>query len=100
MKKISCLVLAAAVTAAISGCEAPPQVRNPGPERWQQARAQRSDPYPQNYPGLPSVAGTRPMEYQDPRSEVLGVQPRKGEPTYGPCVSGAGSTGAQPLTQP
>lgn len=88
MKRFWSLVLIAAPILATSGCVARPRVRNPGPEGVQQARAQRFDPYPQNYAGLPSVAGTRPLDYREPRAEVLSVQPRKGEPIYGAAPAG------------
>lgn len=56
----------------LAGCRSltPPSFGNPGPAAYQQSRAQRFDPYPENEPG-PPVVGARPMEYEKPAAEVL-----------------------------
>jgi hypothetical protein len=74
-----------------------PNVSHPGTEATQQARAQVYEPYPENEPG-PPVVGGRPREYQDPRAEVLRVQPRLGEPVFAP--SPQLQVPQQPISQP
>ena len=59
MKRRAAAILAAALSAATVGCVAQPSLLNPGPEKVQQARAQRFDPYPSNELG-PSVGRRRP----------------------------------------
>ncbi len=55
----------------VPGCHslALPNIGYPGPERYQQARAEAFDPYPENEPG-PAVEGGRPREYAKPPAEV------------------------------
>jgi len=83
MRGILSLIALSAVLPAFSGCVAVPNLSHPGTEDHQQARAQVFEPYPENEPG-PPVVGARPREYQDPRAEVLRVQPRIGEPILAP----------------
>ncbi|MGA2620889.1 MAG: hypothetical protein ABSF26_24975 [Thermoguttaceae bacterium] len=78
------VAVAAACTAAGSGCLAPPRLLHPGTEKQQQARAQRFEPYPEPDTG-PPIVGARPPDYQYPRAEVLRVQPRLGEWPGQPC---------------
>ncbi len=96
MRGISVLLPAVALVLTMAGCVAPPRLLDPGPERWQQTRAQRFDPYPVTDPGLPSVSGTRPQEYRESPPEVLRVQPRRGEPVFTPGAV----VPADPFSQP
>jgi hypothetical protein len=61
-----------------SGCKgvAPPYWFHPGTEQYQQARAQRFDPYSEAQIGADplSVDGARPRDYARPASEVKRVQ--------------------------
>ena len=50
-------------------CFAPPNFSHPGSASYQQSRAERFDPYPENEPG-PAIAGGRPLEYDKPAAEV------------------------------
>ncbi len=84
MRRILSLIALSAVLPACAGCVAWPNLAHPGNEEHQQARAQVFEPYPENEPG-PPIVGARPREYQDPRAEVLRVQPRIGEPILTPC---------------
>jgi len=54
-----------------SGCQslAPPTIFHPGTADYQQARAERFDPYPENEPG-PRIMGSRPPGYERPMAEV------------------------------
>jgi hypothetical protein len=63
--------------AACSGCASlgKPDWLDPGPERLQQRRAVRFDPYLQNDIGpsimrLPLMDGSRPRDYAEPMPEV------------------------------
>ena len=64
------LTVAVLIT-GLAGCQglAPPSVLHPGPAEYQQRRAQRFDPYPENEPG-PEIVGARPLEYGKPPAEV------------------------------
>jgi hypothetical protein len=99
MKGLGLLIGAVIILLTISGCLSPPRLLDPGGERWQQTRAQRFDPYPQNLPGLPSATGTRPSDYREPRAEVLTVQPRKGEAIYTPTAPAPAIAQPQPCPQ-
>ncbi len=61
--------------ASCSGCAdiAAPRVFHPGSEEYQQARAQRFDPYPMT-DVAPEVAGGRPLQYIKPAPENERVQ--------------------------
>ncbi|MEI8375439.1 MAG: hypothetical protein WCJ35_21680 [Planctomycetota bacterium] len=79
-----------ALSIVLPACRGPDRLATPnlippfGSVDHQQARAQVFEPFPENEPG-PPVVGARPREYQDPRAEVLRVQPRIGEPILTPC---------------
>lgn len=77
MNKYWLLVLGLVLLVGNAGCRnlASPNWFHPGPAEYQQARAQHYDPYPENEPG-PELVGVRPREYENPRAEVLRVQPR------------------------
>ena len=83
MRGILSLLVLSAVLPACSGCLALPNLEHPGSVDYQQARAQRFEPYPDNDLG-PPVAGARPREYQDPRAEVTRALQRP-EPLPVPC---------------
>jgi hypothetical protein len=78
------VMIALSAPLSCSGCVALPNLAHPGSEERQQARAQVFEPYPESEPG-PPVIGGRPREYQNPRAEVVRVQPRIGEPVLAPC---------------
>ena len=65
------VLFVAGLGAAASGCRglSGPRLGGAGTAAYQQARAERFDPYPENEPG-PPVVGSRPMEFQDPVPEV------------------------------
>jgi hypothetical protein len=71
MKRTWLLVLAIGVGAVTFGCRSVsgPRLTGPGPAPYQQAQAERFDPYPETESG-PAVVGSRPMEYEDPPPEV------------------------------
>ena len=64
-------VLAIGLGAAVIGCQSvqPPHLTGNGTAAYQQAQAQRFDPYPENEAG-PPVVGSRPMGFEDPPAEV------------------------------
>jgi hypothetical protein len=97
MRWILSMIALSAVLPACCGCLAVPNLSHPGTEAHQQARAQVFEPYPENEPG-PPIVGARPREYQDPRAEVLRVQPRQGEPILAPCP--ASQVPQAPIAQP
>ena len=70
------IALAASFAVVFCGCRglAPPNWFHPGPAQYQQAQAERFDPYPENEPA-PKIVGARPLDYQKPPAEVLRVQP-------------------------
>jgi hypothetical protein len=70
MKTSVLLLVVVAILAGASGCSdmSPPDLFNAGPARYQQMRAQRFDPYPENDIG-PEVVGGRPLGYQKPVAE-------------------------------
>ncbi len=76
MNKRQSVALAVILVVGISGCRGlvPPNWSHPGPAQYQQAQAERFDPYPENEPG-PKIVGARPLEYEKPPAEVLRVQP-------------------------
>ena len=57
-------------TAGAGGCcgLSLPDWSHPGSAAYQQQKAERFDPYPENEPG-PQVVGARPREYQKPSPE-------------------------------
>jgi hypothetical protein len=59
------------VFGTLGGCArtAGPCWLHPGPEKCQQTRALRYDPYPENEPG-PEMVGVRPRDYQKPPPET------------------------------
>ncbi len=71
MKKLWSAAFLATCLAGIAGCRnlAPPSFFRPGSAPYQQQRAERFDPYPDNDAG-PTVLGSRPLGYKKPRSEV------------------------------
>ena len=83
MRTIFSFIALSALLAAGCSCLAPPNATNqglampnvahPGTEAYQQARAQRFEPYPENDVG-PPVVGGRPREYQDPRPAFAVLQ--------------------------
>jgi len=75
MKPVRLIAVAFLVVGLLPGCLAPPSIVHPGPEAYQQARAQKFDPYPDPNVGTP-VAGTRPQDFQNPPAEVLQGQKR------------------------
>src|SRR5271166_6600170 len=99
MRGILSLIAFSAVLPMCGGCVglATPNLSHPGTEANQQARAQVFEPYPENEPG-PPVVGARPREYQEPRAEVLRVQPRLGEPVFAP--SPQAQVPQEPISQP
>jgi len=64
-----CLILMLWTLGAGCGTTGGPNWFHPGPAVWQQARAERFDPYPENEPG-PQVTGARPRAYDRPLPEV------------------------------
>jgi hypothetical protein len=70
------VLVGVAVAAGSAGCRglAPPNWFHPGPAEYQQSQAQRFDPYPES-DVAPRIVGARPLEYENPRAEVLRVQP-------------------------
>ena len=69
MPKFGCLILAAALMLGAAGCRGMgPDWLHPGPAEFQQSRAERFDPYPENETG-PQIVGARPREYQKPATE-------------------------------
>jgi hypothetical protein len=97
MRGILSLIALSTVLPTCCGCLALPNLAHPGTEEYQQARAKVFEPYPENEPG-PPVVGARPREYQDPRAEVLRVQPREGEPILAPVPQSQVSQA--PIAQP
>lgn len=70
---------------ACQGCQSMgrPQWFNPGPASYQQQRAQRFDPYPDNDIG-PPVIGARPPDYTRPPAETTRARWNQwGAPRYG-----------------
>ena len=69
------LVVLGTILLAIVGCQsgAPPGTPRPGRVEYQQKEAQKFDPYPENDIG-PTVLGSRPLDYKEPRSEVRRAQ--------------------------
>jgi hypothetical protein len=70
MKTLVLLLLGAALLTGAAGCSdmSPPDLFNAGPARYQQLRAERFDPYPEN-DIAPAVVGGRPLGYQKPIAE-------------------------------
>ncbi|HEX4150121.1 MAG TPA: hypothetical protein VHY20_14075 [Pirellulales bacterium] len=72
------LLLVAPLLASPLGCQgvAPPYWWHPGTEEYQQARAQRFDPYAEAQvgPDTMSVDGSRPRDFSRPASEVKRAQ--------------------------
>ena len=97
MRGILSLIALSVPLPICGGCLALPNLAHPGTEAHQQARAQVFEPYPENEPG-PPIVGARPREYQDPRAEVLRVQPRIGEPILAPCATSPAPEA--PIAQP
>ncbi len=58
------VLLSATGCAGVSG----PNWFNPGPAQFQQAQANRFDPYPEDDLG-PELVGVRPRDFQEPRAE-------------------------------
>lgn len=67
--------LIAAVSFATAGCRGTtmPNLFHPGPEKYQQARAEYFDPYPST-DGGPQMVGARPPDYQNPTPEAERVK--------------------------
>ena len=72
MKPFLFSLIALVVTAGCRGT-AMPDLFHPGPEKYQQSRAEYFDPYPSTDAG-PEMVGTRPLEYQNPTPEVERIQ--------------------------
>ena len=74
MKK-SVVVLVCGVLVSAIGCRstAMPSLFHPGPEKYQQTRAEYYDPYPSTKAG-PEMVGSRPLDYEIPRSEAEQVK--------------------------
>ena len=74
MNKSVALLGAVAFLSAL-GCRgtAMPSLFHPGPEKYQQARAEYYDPYPSTEMG-PKMVGARPLDYEIPRPETEQVQ--------------------------
>jgi hypothetical protein len=70
MKTVAAALLLVVASLLSTGCQslARPNWFSPGPAPYQQSRAQRFDPYPENEPG-PEVVGARPRSYQHPLPE-------------------------------
>jgi len=68
--KTSVLLLLGVVLIAGAGCYdmSPPQLFNPGPSKYQQLRAERFDPYPEN-DIAPAMGGGRPPSFEKPVAE-------------------------------
>lgn len=71
MRRARVIVLAALLAPGVAGCRglSGPRLGSPGTAAYQQAQAERFDPYPENEPG-PPVVGARPMEFQHALPEV------------------------------
>ena len=69
-------LLVAIVGSVLAGCsQTKPSLNDPGTAQQQQARANRFDPYPTPPDnGFPSMAGTRPRDYQTPAAEPMRAQ--------------------------
>ncbi len=72
MRRFASVVLGLALVVGAAGCRglAPPNWSHPGPAEYQQRRAERFDPYPENEVA-PAIVGARPREYEKPPAEVL-----------------------------
>ncbi len=75
MKQIPLLFVILLALTAAEAQALPPFLGNAGMERYEQNMAQRFDPYPSVGFG-PDIVGGRPLEYMNPPSAVLQVQPR------------------------
>jgi|ADGO01.1.fsa_nt_gi hypothetical protein len=73
MKRYQTWVAALCLVAA-AGCQSAPGLLNPGPAEYQQHVSNQFDPYPSVEDG-PPVVGGRPIDYQQPYSEVRRSQP-------------------------
>ncbi|MGA2033098.1 MAG: hypothetical protein ABSG68_12640 [Thermoguttaceae bacterium] len=71
--------LGGVILLAVGGCVAGPSLEHPGPERVQQARAQKFDPYPDTEMA-PPLTGARPGEYANPPPDIYHVQQRTDPP--------------------
>ena len=74
MKESVALLVLGVLFSAV-GCRgtAMPSFSHPGPEKYQQARAEYYDPYPSPDAG-PKMVGARPLDYQMPRPEAEQVK--------------------------
>ncbi|MFZ5832648.1 MAG: hypothetical protein ACOY3P_21380 [Planctomycetota bacterium] len=101
------IVLLASLVSLLAGCADPSQSRmelprlfGAGPERVQQAKAERFDPYPENEPG-PAIEGARPPGYENPLPEVVRGRWVRPAPTpnvpFGATPSYTPSTAVAPM---
>lgn len=83
----------------LAGCsQTKPSITNPGTAQQQQARANRFDPYPTPPDnGFPSMAGTRPREYQAPASESMRADWNRWNP---PCPAPGTAASQTPAAYP
>jgi hypothetical protein len=74
MKRLCHVLMGLSLLVALVGCQAaPPSLFDHGTAQYQQKEAERFDPYPDNQAG-PTVLGSRPLDYKEPRSEVRRAQ--------------------------
>jgi hypothetical protein len=88
-----------ALLSGVCGCLAAPTVFHPGTEAYQQARARKFEPYPENDMG-PPVVGARPREYQDQEAEVTRVLRDPHEPVLVPCTPQQAPLAQPQIVQP
>jgi len=71
MRRFGSVVLGTVFLLGHTGCQglAMPSWSRPGTAEYQQRRAERFDPYPENETG-PPVVGARPLEYDKPPAET------------------------------
>ncbi|OHB66664.1 MAG: hypothetical protein A2V70_13450, partial [Planctomycetes bacterium RBG_13_63_9] len=84
MSKWWTLPLAALLLTGPIGCQglAPPRFFQPATAQYQQAQAERFDPYPENETG-PPVVGARPQGFENPLPEVLRTKDRRDRWNWG-----------------
>ncbi len=75
MKRMRFAAMALLSTSLLSGCLAPPTFFDPGSTEYQRWRADKFDPYPETSMGA-DMAGTRPPGFENPKPEVLRLQPQ------------------------
>jgi hypothetical protein len=93
------LLAAALFGLGLAGCsQTKPSLTDPGTAQQQQTRANRFDPYPTpSDNGFPSMAGTRPREYQAPAAEPMRADWNRWNP---PCPAAGTAATQAPAAYP